>query len=78
MYDGPDLPSADIPEDLTGPEPQTVPLDVSLLQRVSGYETVSYYADGRRSQFIYFSFHFIIAPSLPNMHYIMQRINMRY
>jgi len=46
MYDGPDLPSADIPEDLTGPEPQTVPLDVSLLQRVSGYETVSYYADG--------------------------------
>lgn len=47
MYDGPDIPSTDIPEDLTGPEPQTVPLDVSLLNLVSGYETVSYYVDGK-------------------------------
>jgi len=45
MYDGPDLPSADLPEDITGPEPQLVPLDVSTLHKVPGYETVGYYAD---------------------------------
>ena len=47
MYDGPDVPSADLPEDITGPEPQTVPLDVSTLHKVPGYETVGYYADGK-------------------------------
>jgi len=45
MYDGPDIPSADLPEDITGPEPQLVPLDVSTLHKVPGYETVGYYAD---------------------------------
>jgi len=45
MYDGPDIPSADLPEDITGPEPQMVPLDVSTLHKVPGYETVGYYAD---------------------------------
>ena len=45
MYDGPDLPPADLPEDLTGPEPQSVPIDVSLLHRILGYESVGYYPD---------------------------------
>ena len=45
MYDGPDIPSADLPEDITGPEPQLVPLDVSTLHKVPGYETVGYYTD---------------------------------
>ena len=45
MYEGPDVPSADLPEDITGPEPQLVPLDVSTLHKVPGYETVGYYAD---------------------------------
>lgn len=52
MYDGPDLPSTDIPEDLTGPEPQSVPLDVSLLHRIYGYETVGYYVDADSAPFI--------------------------
>ena len=45
MYDGPDVPPADLPEDITGPEPQLVPLDVSTLHKVPGYETVGYYTD---------------------------------
>jgi hypothetical protein len=45
MYDGPDVPATDLPEDVTGPEPQTVPLDVSTLHKVPGYESVGYYAD---------------------------------
>jgi hypothetical protein len=45
MYDGPDVPSSDLPEDITGPEPQTVPLDVSTLHKVPGYETVGFYTD---------------------------------
>ena len=56
MYDGPDVPSTDLPEDITGPEPQTVPLDVSTLHKVPGYETVGYYADGEWSRSIIGSF----------------------
>jgi len=51
MYDGPDLPSADLPEDLTGPEPSSVPIDVSTLHRIYGYETVGYYVDGDTGKF---------------------------
>lgn len=51
MYDGPDVPSADLPEDITGPEPQAVPLDVSTLHKVPGYETVGYYTDGKFNVF---------------------------
>ncbi|KAI0218715.1 hypothetical protein LSAT2_029584 [Lamellibrachia satsuma] len=40
MYDGPDLPSADLPEDHTGLEPMAMPLDASKIStHILGYET---------------------------------------
>ena len=53
MYDGPDLPTADLPEDLTGPEPQSVPVDVAMLHRIDGYETVGYYVDSKSPSYLY-------------------------
>ena len=41
MYEGPDLPSTDLPEDHSADEPQRLPLDVTKLQTVSGYENAA-------------------------------------
>lgn len=46
MYTGPDLPSADVPEELTAPEPQSVPVQVALLPLIVGYETTACYDEG--------------------------------
>ncbi|KAK2179060.1 hypothetical protein NP493_516g00001 [Ridgeia piscesae] len=47
MYDGPDLPSADLPEDHTGLEPSPVPLDASKIStHIQGYETTCHGSRG--------------------------------
>jgi len=38
-----------LPDDVTEQEPQIVPLDVSTLQKVAGYESVGYYSDCKLS-----------------------------
>ena len=49
MYDGPDLPSTDLPEDHLAPEPQPLPLDVTRLCKIEGYEHVGYHLNGQYS-----------------------------
>lgn len=39
MYDGPDLAAADLPEDQTAPEPQCMPIQLSILPLLPGYES---------------------------------------
>ena len=46
MYTGSDLPTTDVPEELTAPEPQLVPVQVSLLPLIVGYETTACYDEG--------------------------------
>ena len=46
MYDGPDMPSTDMPENHSGPEPQLVPLDLSRLHKIRGYEDVGNHTKG--------------------------------
>lgn len=47
MYDGADMPSSDLPEEHTGPEPVALAPDVSKLQRIRGYEGNKYYGSGK-------------------------------
>ena len=47
MYDGPDMPSTDLPEDHLVPEPQALPPDVANLKRIKGYESVGHYGNGK-------------------------------
>ncbi|KAK2149872.1 hypothetical protein LSH36_433g02015 [Paralvinella palmiformis] len=52
MYDGPDMPTTDLPEDHCGPEPVHAPLDVSRLAKIPGYEGVGYYPNAENSPII--------------------------
>lgn len=51
MYDGPDMPTTDLPEDHCGPEPVHAPLDVSRLAKIPGYEGVGYYPNAGKNVF---------------------------
>ena len=58
MYDGPDLPSADLPEDHTGLEPMAMPLDASKIStHILGYETTCHSSRGDSSVMCLVSFH---------------------
>ena len=51
MYDGPDLPAADLPEDHEGLEPTPLPVDVSKINiKVTGYDTPSQQRTGTVTQ----------------------------
>lgn len=47
MYDGPDLPTSDLPEDRFAPEPQPLPLDPARLHKVEGYDGCGYHVNGQ-------------------------------
>ena len=47
MYDGQDMPSADLAEEYAGSEPQALPPDVSKLPSIPGYENVGYHGNGQ-------------------------------
>lgn len=45
MYEGSDMPSADLAEEYAGSEPQPLPPDMSKLPSIPGYENVGYHGD---------------------------------
>ena len=53
MYDGPDLPSTDLPEDHTGLEPSPEPLDATKIStQILGYETTCHGSRGMTHWFL--------------------------
>ena len=46
QYEGPDMPSADLPESHMGTEPVPLPPEVSKLPKIRGYEGTSHHATG--------------------------------